>query len=429
MGDPAARLELLVRRRVLARLPAALAAVAGSLSPAAWAQSATLPADRPGFSLTASTLAQRDNNVFLLPDGASPRSVGLSTDARGDTIVVPSLELDENLMFGRQRVLLDATLDRELLLANPNFDVTDFSYSGSWHWAAWNEWSGELFDSQQQQRTSFADAILSEPNHQTTRTRRASADYRPRPDRRIGVIYTEAIGTNSTLARRINDFRITSARAELGVDWGPGAELVLGASSTRADYPNQQILFLAPVDNSYRQAQFDLGSQFDVTEKIVGQVLAGYAKRRHPDVPQRNFGGLVGNLGVVWLPTAKLRFVLGANRDLNDGGDLDRIYTVTTTLRGEAHYKITYKSELAVVASAARTDFKGDPAILYTRIFGFATYREDQYSNLKASWNWAPRERWSIELAQILGTRNSNRAGFQFRDWKSELNLQYRIGS
>jgi len=386
------------------------------------------PTDLPGYSLTASSLFEWDPNLFRLPDGVSPRQVGQATDHRGDTIIVPSATIDANFLPGRQRVSLNAQLSRELLLRNSAFDLTSLSYRGSWIWQLGNKWSGELTDSQQQQRTSFADAQLTEANRETTRTHRASADYRPRPDRRLGASFAWIGGSNSLGVRQINDFRTTIARAELGVDSGFGSELVLGASTTHAEYPNQQILALAPIDNSYRQNQFDLSTRYVASEKIQIQVRAGYAKRRYPVVSQRDFGGVVGNLGVTWQPTAKLQAQLTASRDLNAVDDAYRIYTVSTQARAKLGYQPTVKTDFTVDAYGTRVPYKGNPQNFLTSISGPAPYREDRYYGLKFSIGWLPTQRLTAQVTQALETRNSNTAGFQYRDWTTLLYLQYQVG-
>lgn len=413
-------------RRRCARHAAALG-LAG-LAGGALAQTPPAREDIPGPSLTASAQYQRDDNIFLLPDGADPRRFGQKTGARGDTILAPGLSVDENLLFGPQRVLLGVSVTRELLLSNPQFDVTDLGFNGGWNWALGGELSGKLSVQQQQSRTSFADVQSSEPNHQTSRSAEASADWRPRPDRRFGMRFSEYRGSNTLKLRRINDYRITQARAEIGVDLEPEREFTLGFTATRADYPNQQILSFAPVDNSYRQGQADFSTQFAATEQLAGDLLAGYAKRRHPDVPQRNFGGPVGRLGLTWTPSALIKLRLSVGRDLGDAYDFDRIYTVTTTTRAELTYDPTVKTEVGLSAGMRRVQYKGDATNLYTRVFGLSPYREDRYDDLKASLTWMPRYGLTLQLAQILGTRNSNEPGYQYRDWRTELDIQYRIG-
>jgi len=386
------------------------------------------PTDVPGVTLTAESSLTRDGNLFRLPDGASPRQFGLNADARGDTLIVPSLSADAAMQYSRQRFQLSGSLSRELLRENPGFDTTDLKYRGSWKWQVGNDWSGELADSQQQQRTSFADQLLTRPNRQTTHSKHASADYHPRPDRRLGVSFDEYVGSNSLGVRQIYDYRITISRAEVGLDSGLGSELVIGASTTHADYPNQQIFFLAPVDNSYRELQLDLSSLLVLTEKTQLRWRIGYAKRRHPDVSQRDFSGPVGNLGLDWRPTAKIQGRITVARDLNEVSDFDRIYTVTTMASGELSYAPTFKTQLAVTANAQRVDYRGDPRNFFTAVFGRGKYREDRYDAVKTSFTWAPTDHLTIQLSEALGTRNSNQPHLQYRDWTTGLDLKYWIG-
>jgi hypothetical protein len=332
------------------------------------------------------------------------------------------------LLPGRQRIHLSAKVDHEFLMKNPTFDVTDLTYSGSWFWQLGNDWSGELDDSQQQQRASFANEEVSQPDRQTTHVRHASVDYKPRPDRRLGVSLDQYVGSNSLGTLQVNDYRITVSRAELGLDSGFGSEVVLGVSTTHGDYPNLQVLALAPVDNSYRQTQLDLSTHYVASEKIRIDTRVGYAKRRYPVVNQRNFGGLVGNLAVNWQPTAKIQTQLSVSRDLNAVNDFNRIYTVSTDSRFKLNYQPTVKTDVSLEANATRVRFQGDPKSFFTFLFGPAPYREDRYDGLKIALSWLPRDRLTFRLAQILDTRNSNTPDFQYRDWLTQLTVEYVVG-
>lgn len=402
-----------------------MAALAGG-APSAFAD---LPPEVPGYSLTAASLFEWDPNLFRLPDGENPRQAGQATDSRGDTIITPSAAFDANLLTSRQRFHVNAQLSRQVLLNNPQFDTTALTYTGTWQWQLGNDWSGEFDDSQLQQRASFADnSQLIQTDLQTTRIRHAAANYKPRPDRRIGVVYDQYVGTNSLGVMQINDYRITTSRAELGLESGFGSEIVLGASTTHSDYPYQQIVAFAPIDNSYRQDQLDASTHYVATQRVQIDVRVGYAKRRYPEVSQRDFGGLVGNLGVYWQPAARTQTQLKVSRDLNAVNDYNRIYTVSTDTRAKVIYKPTFKTEAAIEAYATRVRYQGNPQNFFTLVYGPAPYREDRYDGLKFTFSWTPRIPWTIQLAQVLDSRNSNTAGFQYRDWMTILTVQYVTG-
>jgi hypothetical protein len=242
------------------------------------------------------------------------------------------------------------------------------------------------------------------------------------------VSFDETVGSNSLGVLQVNDYRITVGRAELGLDSGFGSEVVLGASTTHGIYPNQQVFVLAPVDNSYRQNQLDLSTRYVASEKIQVDVRAGYAKRRYPVVSQRNFGGWVGNLALDWAPTAKIQVHLSVARDLNAISDYNRIYTVSTDSRCKLRYQPTFKTEVSVEANATRVRFQGDPRNFLTFVLGPAPYREDRYDGVRIVLGWTPRDRLTLRVAQILDTRNSNVANFQYRDWLTQLSVEYMIG-
>jgi hypothetical protein len=420
-----AGVELLVSRRP-SRRSLAIAAALQVLTVRALAE---LPTSLPGYSLTAASQFEWDPNLFRLPDSVSPRQVGERTNDRADAIIAPSAAIDANLLVSRQRFHLSARLERQILLNNPTFDITDLTYRGAWQWQLGNEWSGGFNESQLQQRPNFADVPAAQKDLQTTRTRHASLDYRPRPDRRIGASFDQYVGSNSLGALQINDYRITVERVELGLDSGFGSEIVFGASQTRGNYPNQPTFALAPVDNSYRQSQLDLSTHYVATEQIRIDALAGYAKRHYPVVSRRNFGGLVGHLAATWQPTGKLQVELGVNRDLNSINDFNRIYTVSTDTRATLHYQPTFKTDASIMAHATRVLYQGDPHNFLTSIYGRAPYREDRYDGLQFQLSWLALSRLTLQVAQAMDYRNSNVASFQYRDWTTTLTVQYVFGT
>ena len=76
----------------------------------------------------------------------------------------------------------------------------------------------------------------------TVRALHASANLRPRPDRRATLAFDTYLGENSLAARRISDYHISTARFELGASSALAQELWWSAARTEGRYPNRHAL-------------------------------------------------------------------------------------------------------------------------------------------------------------------------------------------
>lgn len=416
------------RQRFAARAAATAALLAGAVPESALAQAAPLVPDRPGVTYTVGSTVVNDDNLYRLPDGVGPRSAGLNATTRADSILTPFFDVNDLLLYGRQRLSLMGGVSRQMLRANPSFDATYLNYAGDLQWQLGNELSGDLSGRQQESQTSFADFLSSQSNTQTIRTDHGDADWRPRPDRRLGVSYDRSTGNNTLGARQPYDFHSSLLRFELGVESPLGHEVVVGFSQTRLEYPNRVIVALAPVDNSFRQRQIDIGTRFAFSEKTSVDARFGYARRYFADVPDRDFSGPVGNLGVTWQPTGRISVNLGVAHSLNEVDDYNRLYTVSTTESLSLHYALSAKVQITAGADMSRAIYKGDPHNFFTAIFGPASPRDDLYRDARLGVAWTPRDRWLVRLDETLTQRNSSQPGFEFSDFSSQLTLQYQIG-
>jgi len=391
------------------------------------ASAQTVP-DMPGVAYTVGVSALHDDNLFRIPDGADPRAFGFSTDDRGDTAFTPYFNVDDTILYSLQRITLSAGVSRQMLRINPSFDQTYFVYRGDWLWRAGDEFSGDLSDSQQQSQTSQADVRSSEANKQTYRAWHASADWRPRPDRRLGLSFDNSTGSNSASILLPNDFHTTIGRVELGIQSDLGHEIVVGLSQTRNEYPNRVISPVAPIDNTYRQRQIDIGTHFTVSDLTGMDVRFGYARRYYSDVPDRDFSGPVGSLGLTWQPTGLISVRLNVGRDLNEVIDAFRIYSVTTNSQASLTYELSAAIQLTAGADASRVDYKGVPQNLLTFLYGPGPSRVDKYLDVKLGVAWLPRDRVTVRLDLVASRRNSTLQEYQFEDLSTQLGLQYRIG-
>lgn len=369
-----------------------------------------------------------DDNLFRIPTGVNPRSFGYGTSQRGDNILTPFFNVDGTLLYSLQRVSLSAGVSKQLLVNNPSFDQTYLTYTGDWSWQAGREFSGDLSASQQQSQTSFVDVRSSEVNKQTFRTWHGNADWRPRSDSRLGILFDDNFGENSTALLAPNDFHRVAGRAEAGFQSDLGHEIVIGASETRNRYPNRVIVPYAPIDNTYLQRQGDISTRFEVSALTSLDALIGYARRYYSQITSRDFSGPVGSVGITWQPTGQTTVRVAEGRNLDEVIDAFRIYSVSTATQGLITYEYSPLIQLTFGADLNRVDFRGIPQNLLTYLYGPGPRHVDQYLDAKLGVAWSPHDRLTVRLDEIASRRHSTLATYQYRDLSTQLTVQYRAG-
>lgn len=386
-------------------------------------------AEGPGVSLVTGVSVTHDDNLYRIPADMSPLELGATNPSRGDTFVSPFFTVDGRTFLGQQRVELSGGVNRQVFHGLPNLDQTYYNEKADWVWQAGKEWSGDLWESLQTSQTSFANFQGSELNVQTLRAAHASADWRPRPDRRLGFSFDEDSGNNRLGFLQVNNFRTSIDRVELAADSGLGHEVVLGLSETRTEYPNQVIVYFAPIDNSFTQRQVDVSTRYAYSTITTLDVRAGFARRYYAEVPDRDFYGPVGNLGLGWQATDLTSLSLKVARDLNSIDDAFRIYTVTNSAQASVLYAVTPKLGLTVGADGYRMNYRGEPHNLLTFLYGPAPPRYDTMWDYRAELAWTVFDRATIKLDSTLSKRTSTEPNFSFRDVLNMVTVQYRIGN
>lgn len=393
---------------------------------------APLPAlaqqDLPGMHYTLGMTAVRDDNLFRLPDGVAPNAVGLDTAARDDLILVPFVDIEGRWQLSRQQLSAGLRYSEDRYRRNPAYDDRTVDYRLDWRWALAQSWDGRLAVDRQQNATSLADYRGTATNLLTVRALHASANLRPRPDRRATLAFDTYLGENSLAARRISDYHISTARFELGASSALAQELWWSAARTEGRYPNRQIVSWAPIDNSYAQNDAALNARFAPSDATSLDLMIGHAWRRYDEVPQRDFSGPTGRLALRWEATAKLTLDAALAEELGAIDDYDRIYATTRSQSLGLTYHASYKVAATLGATRKRLRDRGDPDNALTRLLGSANLpdHEETRDEWRASLAWQPSDHLSAVLAWTHFRRDGNQAGLQYDANQQSLSLQYQ---
>jgi hypothetical protein len=390
------------------------------------AQSVVTPAR--GVSAVVTLFGQRDSNLFRLPDGVLPPDVGIEGNRRGETTISPGLTIEAFYPFARQDFFARVGFYWNRFTEYSAYDTNSVTYRLGWTWRTAEELSGELAAARDQSNTAFQDFLGPTRNVLTVYSERASVSWQPRPDRRLSASLDYLDGSNSTVARSLNDFKVANLTFRAAAVSPLGNELYLSYVGTNGEYPNRLISELLAIDNSYRQDNFNLGLIWNTPRTRV-EARGGYVSRKYEAIAARDFARPVWLLNATWAASGKTALGLSYVRDLTSIEDLDRAYTISTTATATVRYSIT--PQVAVSAQYFRqdVDWAGDPLTAVSEFLqSSAPARQDRYTTPRLVLEWRPALRWSISVSQEWPSRTSNRNGLQYDASVSTVVLQYSIG-
>ena len=388
-------------------------------------------ADDRGLHGAVGLNVQYTNNLFSLPAGVTPADAGVSAEPgddgshRNDTTVSPYATLEARVALGRQR--LGATLTRRetRLQRYQGYDSSTGELRAAWDWQLGNDFDGRVDFGSNEQATELRDFLGAQRNVLTVRNEHALANWRPRPDRRVSVELQRYHGSNDQPQRTSADYDVDIWGLEGGWVTPLATELTLRWRHTDGNYPNRSISAAAPIDNSYRQDDADVGIVLRPGGSTRAEARLGYATRRHREVPQRDFDGPSGRAAVVWQATGALTLDAEAVRDLNALDDFDRLFAISTTTALGVRWIHSAQWQLALRWSEQRIAFGGDPQNVVTQLFGQAPERRDRVRSEHLTLTWLPLPRVQLEFSLDHMVRRSNRPSLTFGSKQAGFATRY----
>jgi hypothetical protein len=200
------------------------------------------------------------------------------------------------------------------------------------------------------------------------------------------------------------DARIWSGTA--GLDYvTPGNNSVGGqVKVSEGEYPNQQAVAGALVVNDYREIEASTVMHWMLTGKSTLDARAGYTKREHDQVPQRDFDGFTGRLGLDWFVAAKTLLNFAAWREIQSTDDASASYILSEGWGVGPAWAPTIKLVFQARYLRENREFKGDPALV---IVG-GVPREDSFDGFSVIAGYTPVRNVHLSLGAEWGDRTSN---------------------
>jgi len=369
--------------------------IGGGLLVATSASAAPEDAFRPYVSYNVT----RDDNLFRT-----------ATDAEADTINQLSAGINVDLPISRQHVLARAAVSKTQFSRFGDLDYSGRDMLGQWNWQLGNLWSGDLGYSNSRTLASFADFQQRLQNIRTQTGRFFDAAYQLHPEWRVKAGLSRYDLTNSAASQSYVDS--TSDTAQLALNYVSPTSSTVGLQVKRIDgnLPNRELIIATLYDNSYRQTEYNATADwaFSGNSRFTGRL--GYTKRAHDQVPERDFSGVAGRLGLSWVPAGKTSLDFAVWRELGSVDTGFASYFVTKGASITPTWAVGSKFNLQGRLSTENRDYRGDP-----RVIDFAA-RQDKVRTLSLGAFYNPWRNTQLGLNYQADRRNSNQAGADYAD-------------
>jgi exopolysaccharide biosynthesis operon protein EpsL len=369
--------------------------------PAGLAAAADLPVSDKVLNFVTGGSITHDSNLFRLPSSISPQTA-LGSSTKSDTIATAYAGLRIDKPYAQQRFQLDLT---ETLYRYDNFSHLNFNafdYRGAWLWHLTPKLSGTLSAERTQTLVPFEDyqRLSRQRNVRDNENRTFNLDWWAFGGWHLllGVSSIEQKSESPFLAEA--DFDLIDYQGGVRYESAAGNSIAFVQHWRDGDYANRIPDQVNLIDSSFRESE----SEFRLNWKISGHSSlggrVGWLERRHDAFPQRDFSGVVGELGYGWTPTGKLRFYLAAKRNIDALVDLFSSYRVNNTFLFTPSWRATEKLTLSLPLARIDSDFRGAVAP--------GVSRSDTLHSIKLNADWVPTRNISLSAGVQKAERSSN---------------------
>ena len=378
--------------------------------------SAALADSADAFNISISQSLQHDDNLYRLADGVQP----FGTGPRGDTISITSLSATFERRYSLQNLSASVDLAR---VGFDTWDTLDYSTRGGkirWDWAIAKRWTGVLSASQDETARDFGDlAARRESSVSRQRTYAAEANYWWHPDWAGGVGFEQFSSAYSDTASQTSDYDAAIGKLKLTYRPRSGNSVALAGRFTDGSFPNRQAGVLS--DDGFRQTDWRVEGQWQLTGHSQLSGYLGFTRRRHPNLTYRDYAGLTGRLTHLWLPTGKLSVSTVVRREIGARDDLVDNFVVTRALSLSPTWSVSPRVALQGRVEWRERDFRGDPGIINialasqndrTRIFNVGAY-------------YTPIDALRLSLSYSQQVRDSDLASASYTARVASFSAQY----
>jgi len=358
-----------------------------------------------------------DSNVFRLAD-SDP-----TPGSRSDSIYRAGVGVHAEIPSGRQRFVLEARVQKNDYSRFDLLDHTSYGAGATWKWALGNQWSGEAGYTRRHFLGSLDDIQAPVKDMITEDRLFVNGGYLVTPRWRVRGGLEWLKWNHDDAVRSELDARIFSGTA--GLDYVTPSNNSVGGQVKLSDgtYPNQQAVPGGLVVNDYREWEASLVTHWAVSGKSTVDARAGYTKREHDQVPQRDFDGFTGRVSLDWFVANKTLLNFAIWREIQSTEDASASYVLSEGWSVGPAWTPTIKLIFQARYLREDRDFKGDPGLA---LAGGAT-REDSFDGFSLTAGYTPVRNVHLSLGAEWGDRSSNTIGRDFNYRLISANARIRF--
>jgi len=335
-----------------------------------------------------------DSNLLRTSDAAAaalPQVLG----EKSDRYLTLEAGLDTEIKASRQRFFIDGRIYQNLYDRFDQLDHVGGDAKVLWKWLYGKLWEGELGYKYIRKLRDLTNQEL--PAKDMLDRHKVHANAIRRLDARwrlgVGADWTDIESSiREGLAKRILGGRIA-----LEYETKSGNTLGLEAKFADADYSNTP-------QRDYQTSYLGPTLDWRITPITRLSAEAGYLRRKHDSLGERDFEGLVGRLGIAWKTTDKLTVNASAWREISNLNDEIADYAEITGISLEPTWAITAKTQMRLSADYEQRDFTGSELLAP----GEEERQDDVYAlSLWLDWDFLRNGR--LSLGYGVENRDSNR--------------------
>jgi hypothetical protein len=216
-----------------------------------------------------------------------------------------------------------------------------------------------------------------------------------------------------------DDSSSNSANAGLRYAFASGSTLTYKLIASDGAYNNRALTPALLLDDRFKQTDHDFRVHLLLGEDTVADANLTYVQRVHPTFSQRDYSGINVAAALNWALSGKSALVLGYAHELGSYATANSNYTQTDRITFGPIWQISSKAQLALRTVWSQVDFLGTPGAVAIG------QRRDTNRDTTLSFNWQPRQRWTLTTAFQALSRGSNAPGLDYDSNVVSLSASY----
>lgn len=363
----------------------------------------------------------RDNNVFRLPDGVDPATLGLGNSERSDKIRTDSLSLTGDKRYSLQRFHIGARFDANHY---SNYDFLDYNsrnFDGRWDWSLTPHITGLLAAERAQVLNNFADTQNYVRSVRTTDSVRANSEFGSIGALRFVAGIAQSKTSNTEPIQQ--DWNTRSRSAHAGARYLTSAASSIGYQYRKnvVEWQGRPLDAINLYDTEARQNDHEIFGQWNIAAQAAIDGAVTRINRRHDNFDERDYRGTAARLNINWQPDSQIRVVLFAKREYASWWSSVASYTVTDSIGISPIWQLTAKISIYGRIEQSGREFLG-PVVATT-----AAPRLDKLDSSLIGLDWEPLRNLLVGGSVQKSRRDSNLTGLDFTDTYSSVRVQIKF--